>query len=401
MNSVRPHRFASLWALFGTGAALAAILVFFAPPPPGHTAPARKSTDPVTREGGTFPDEGRIVIRSGLSWLNENAPVFGPLAKELAITFKIKGLTLVSVPPTVIEAMPSTPLPADADILASPAPRGKKAAPMPAPDSSTQARAAELAREGKLPKLKLREYSAPSRDADLPGSVRAVRPPDVERALFALSQQKGIPIVRSHVAIPGRLPAELTKDAAVADYALVARFALMQPPASVSDSGMIGFAAAGGGLGIGGTGSLGFGPPPSPGASAPPGGYGTPGGYVRGYENPAGPNDIWHRDSDFFRRDYMQNVSPPPPSARPPAGLSPSVDGYPAQPGPGLPGRGGHVVRPVESWYLLQMECFDLRPVRQNKKPVMVWRSSAQMPAGDKKLASALPEMARAIFAAR
>ncbi len=389
-------RFLPLRSGLAAGLLVMALIVLLFPL--SACAASRKTPEIQTHEGGSFPAEGRVTIRSGLSWLNEAAPVFAPLGKELAAQLKAKGMIVVEVPTTVSEPMPVTELPANADALSSPAPRMAKGA-APASGASTRDRAAELAREGKLPQLKLREYATPHKDADLPQSVRSIAPPDAQRALFALSQQKGVPIVRTLAVIPGRAPPELTHDAAVADYALVVRFALMEPyVVSSLEQGIAGAA-----MGFGGSGALGFGPPSSPGASAPPGGYGTPGGYVRGYENPSGPSDPWGRDHDFYQRDYMMKNSPPPPVAEPPSGLSGPMDGVP---GGGLPpserGRGGgYVTTGRETWHLLQIECYDLASAKNGKKPVIVWRAYAQQLAGEKPLASALPELAKAIFAAR
>ncbi len=391
MRKTRPRRiqsgFASAFAAF--------LLLSLIVPLSACAATSPKAPEILTHEGGSFPESGGITVRSGLSWLNETAPVFRPLAKELAELLKAKGLSVVEAAPSAVEPMPVTELPPDADALSSPAPRGKKGVPPAAADGAVQQRAAELAREGKLPQLKLREYAAPRKDADLPESVRKVAPPNVERALFALSQQKGVPLVRSLALIPGRMPSELAQDAATAKYALIVRFALMQPPSSMS-----GLAGSYSGAAFGGSGSLGFGPPAPPGASAPPGGYGTPGGYVRGYESPAGPNDIWGRDRDFFQRDYMLKNSPPPPTAEPPSGLSPSMDGVPGGRAGAPSERGGGYYAPRQTLHILQMECYDLAPMRQGKKPVMVWRASAQRLANEKPLASSLPDMAKAVFAA-
>ena len=365
-------------------------------------AAVRKAPEPVTHEGGSFPATGRIAVRSGLAWLNESAPVFLPLGKELGVLLQLRGLTVVKVAPTATESKPLTELPPNADELTTPRPgKGQKAPRLSAVDESAQTRAAELAREGKLPKVKLREYAAPDRDADLPQSVRAIAPPDVGRALFALSQQKGMPLVQSLTTIPGRLPPELGQDAAVADYALIVRFAMVQSPTGVSSlDGYSGAAALGFGGRLYASAPLGFGQPAQP-SSTGRNNYGTPGGYVRGYENPAGPNDIWHRDSDFFQRDYMLKNSPPASTAEPPSGFSPSRDGYPGgtmvSPGRGGPSGAG-LVEPI---YLLQMECFDLEPARKGKKPPMVWRAFAQQPAGTTPLAAALPGMAIAIFKPR
>ncbi len=370
-----------------------------------QAATSKKAPDQVTTQKGTLPYGGRMVIRSGLAWMDEKAPLFLNMRAELVSLLARRGFTVVSVNPSELVPMPKTTLPPNADELTKPAPARR--APARGDGGDSQLKASELAREGKLPQLKLRGYSAPERDADLPASVRAVRPPDVSRALFALSQQKGVPVLQSGIRVPGRLPEEMrTVDPQNADYAIIARFAVIQPP--LADNGlrqltplarrapMRGVLVAAGYGGVSGSGALGFGPPAPP-SSSGRNTYGTPGGYVRGYEG-SSPNDPWHRDSDFFMRDYQMKNSPPPPSAEPPEGFS-SYGAGGAAGGGGAPmgyygARGG-----MSAWYLLELDCYDLTPVRNNKPPKIVWQANAEQLADKSGLAMALPKMVRAIFA--
>ena len=315
--------------------------------------------------------------------------------KELAPLLAKQGFTVVAVGPSTPAPMPQTTLPPDADSLATPDKTETRRA-QTAEAADAQFKASELAREGKLPQLKLRSYSTPKRDADLPQSVRTITPPDVTTALFALSQQKGVPVLRGGVSIPGRLPDELkTSDPKAAEYAMVVRFAVVQPlgmgsfrkplPVLAEQRGVL--VAA-----VGGVGALGFGAPAAPSSGRT--NYGTPGGYVRGYEG-SSPNDFWHRDSDFFSRDYQMNNSPPSPIATPPSGLSPSPGGtVRAMPRGGSRASGG-----MAGWYLLEMDCYDLAPSREGKAPKLLWQANTQRAETQTGLIAALPQMIQAVFA--
>ncbi|MDL2209193.1 hypothetical protein LJC26_00090 [Desulfovibrio sp. OttesenSCG-928-O18] len=359
-------------------------------PLPGHAAGSPKI---VVTQAGALPKSGRVVIRSGLAWLDESAPAFQRLAADFSRELTARGLTMVAVAPSALEAMPKTPLPTSPKTQAPPLPSRPQAKGNASGDLEAEGKALELGRSGKLPKLTLRGYATPSKDADLPQSVKSVAPPDVTKALYARSQEVGHPVVNSF-AIPGRMPKELAADAEIADYAVIIRFASVRAWAAAPDGSHFGppgvLVAA---SSIRGSGSLGFGPPASPSASGQST-YGTPGGYVRGYEG-ASPNDFWHRDNDFYQRDYMFKHGPQPNYATPPSGLSPSRDVPPgAAP---LPGR-GHGPS-IAGWQLLLLDAYDLAPMRTGKKPKHIWQASVRRPEDEKKLADALPEMARAVFA--
>lgn len=356
---------------------------------------------------GAFPKRGTIVIRSGLSWMNETAPAFQAVARELQRELASLGLTVAPyAKPSKLEAMPETPLPPN---TANPSKAGEKMPPAPLKGAAALSPSDEIAREkteslakdGKLPQLKLRSYGTPRRDADLPQSVKNVRPPDVSRAMYARSQEQGLPVVHTF-AVPGRIPEELESDAAYADYALVVRFASVRswgaaPERFMNPSGPLAgtlVAAAG----ITGSGALGYGPPASPSSSAPPSTYGTPGGYVRGYEGSA-PTDFWGRDRDFFQRDYQFKHGAPPQYATPPKGLStPPRRGGPASPDFST---FGEIRTPsISEWILLHMDCYDLAPVRNGQKPTLIWSGSARKPAQGEPLANDAASLARAVFAA-
>ena len=361
-----------------------------------QAAASKKQPAQAVARKGSLPESGRVTLRSGLAWMDEKTMAFMAVEKELGPLLTKQGLSLVSVAPTALAPMPKTPLPQDADALAAPG-MVQTGSQQKAEDAEAQRKAAELAREGKLPQLKLRGYSTPKRDAELPQSVRSIAAPDVTTALFALSQQKGLPVLRNGSGIPGRLPAELQNaDPKVADYAIVVRFAAIQP---MGMSGMLqrlpAFAEQHGVLvaAVGGVGALGVGPPAAP-SSTGRTNYGTPRGYVRGYEG-SSPSDIWNRDSDFFTRDYKLKNSPPSPVATPPGGFSDSPGG--AQRSAPRSTYRGTVSR--AGWYVLEMDCYDLAPAREGKAPQRVWQAAVEQAEIPQGLIAALPQMVQAIFA--
>jgi hypothetical protein len=330
-----------------------------------------------------------------MAWLDETSPAFHRLSSAFAKELRSRGLTVVPVKASSLETMPKTPLPNKQPARGGPR---RPIAIDSGPSEETAAdKASELGKSGQLPKLKLRTYATPDRDADLSESVRSITAPDVTRALYARSQQAGKPVVQSF-AIPGRLPRELTDDAQIADYAIVIRFAAVQSWAVAPETPPFAPGVMVAASTISGTSALGFGPSPTP-AQSGQSTYGTPGGYARGYEG-WGPNDFWHRDSDFRQRDYQFKHGPPPQYATPPSGLSGSQK--PAQQrdfGVGnLPGRGQ---ASSIGWHLILMDGFDLAPAREGKAPARIWQASVRAPGEPDNLMDSLPKMIPAIFAAR
>lgn len=318
---------------------------------------------------GKLPRQGTVVIRSGLAWMNETAPAFQAVSRALEKELTARGLSVVPyAKPSVPEPMPETPL-QQAERARTPSPPEKStAAPAAAPAVSGDAASEKtevLAKERKLPKLTLRSYSTPDSDANLPQSVKDVRPPDVSRALYARSQELGMPVVQDF-SVPGRIPAEISEDASYADYALVVRFAAIR---SWSGAGSVP-AFSGTLVAAAGSSALGYGPPASPSASAP-NTYGTPGGFVRGYEG-AAPNDFWGRDRDFFQRDYQFKHGEPPQYAKPPQDFTPGAGRS------SVPEVSGRITPQVSEWAILFLECYDLAPARRGGSPVSVWSASAR-----------------------
>lgn len=357
-----------------------------------------------TRGFGELPVRGRVVIRTGLAWLGEKAPVFASIASRLEQHLARRGLLVTPVGPSTLAPpppMPKASSTAREDTAASSQKnrtslRGGNTAPA---EPAMQEKAAELARSGKLPQVSLRGYAAPKKDAELPASVRAVKPPDVQRRLEALSQMRGAP-VSATAAIPLRMPPELADDAAKAEYAILIRFAEANLRADLAPLPLSGRAVArntsplSGVLvaasSIGGVGALGIPPPASPSATRRDG-YGTPGGFRRGYEG-AAPNDFWHRDHDFFQRDYQFKHGDPPAYATPPENFAtPGTPGRAS--GRGAPPAPGVTPLPGLTQHILIMECFDIIPMRSGKKPVPVWFSEARMPGNGKRIYQVLPAL--------
>ena len=348
---------------------------------------------------GSLPRQGKIIIRSGLAWMSETAPAFQTMARGVEKELSSLGLTVVPyAKPSKLDKMPETPLQPSGARSAQPD-LSKPVSPKSSGVSgeTAQKKVDALSKDGKLPKLKLRSYSTPMQDADLPQSVKNVRPPDVSRAMYAKSQELGRPVVQNF-AIPGRVPAELESDAEYADYALVVRFASVRswgallrrtvPEQYASFMGAPGYLVA--------AAPLGYGPPASPSSSAPPNTYGTPGGFIRGYEGSA-PNDFWGRDRDYFQRDYMLKHGEKPQYATPPKGLSPNrtdVSGMPGAPDDARFG-GRHTLN-IDEWILIFIECYDLAPARNGQKPALIWNVSARKPVQGESFAKGVETLARA-----
>ncbi|CAK7046628.1 MAG: hypothetical protein DELT_00852 [Desulfovibrio sp.] len=365
---------------------------------PGTAFAASRKTDTVNttdvHRSGSLPKPGRIVIRSGLAWMNETSPAFQTMARGLEQELTSLGFTVVPYDnPSKTDPMPETPLQRSAKNAETT--EGKTAPPKGPAVSGGEAKekTGTLAKDGKLPKLKLRSYDTPQRDADLPQTVKDIRPPDVSGALYAKSQELGRPVVHNF-AVPGRVPAEVESDAAYADYTLVVRFASVRSWGAVPDRfmGVPGTLVAA--ATIKGTGALGYGPPASPSASSPPSTYGTPGGFVRGYEGNA-PSDFWGRDRDYLQRDYMFKHGEKPQYATPPKDFTPGM-----HMGTGTaPEYAGRHTLNIDEWLLIFMECYDLAPVHNGQKPAVVWSISARKPVQGEPFAKGVTSLAKAVFA--
>lgn len=222
--------------------------------------PAAQNTPQLLVRSGALPSVGRIVIRSGLSWLDEESPAFAAMAHALGQGLSAHGLMVLQTPPSRL-----APLPEGArELDAAPVPevragRGRRQRPMALADAVARMQAMNLAREGKLPQVKFQTGSAILAGVPVAGdktaspmqrnsgggmllavprtTLLALSPQETIR--FALSQEKGTPSLRGQVSIPGRLPEELQlADPAIADYAVVASFAMLWPAAGGGDQNL-------------------------------------------------------------------------------------------------------------------------------------------------------------------
>ncbi len=183
---------------------------------------------------GKLPDAGRVVIRSGLSWMAEDAPLFATVGRALAGELEKRGLTFVAVPPSVL-----APFPEGTDsVRGAPVPRsqGVRRRIMSIAEAIFRMKAMQLAREGKLPQARFGTLSQRATRSETPSSARLPSLTPRERIRFALSQEEGEPELSGHVTVPGRVPDEIaTADPAVADYAVTVRFAMLWPGSGIPD----------------------------------------------------------------------------------------------------------------------------------------------------------------------
>ncbi len=366
--------------------ALAAAGLFFVP---ALTACAAKDVPTHVERGGGLPASGRVVVRSGLAWMNEQSPLFVSLKSSLIPLLQRRGLTVVEAPPSTLLPMPGPRDP-------GPAAEAQVGAPArPSAAAGEQAAADAAARTSPGKPLRLPAYTVPSSDAKLPASVLSVVPVDPMEILFARSQADGMPLLRRGGRIPGRVPAEMTGvDPGLADYTLVVRVTMVRPQSARLGGGSVAL-GSGGSAGVGGVSTLGYGAA-APSAPPRPVYGGTPQDYARGYEG-AAPNDPWHRETDMLARDYMTKYGPQPQYATPP--------GVPGQGGVARSGGGG-ADRDVSgdpiflsalaggvTGFALEMECYDLRKISGRERPAPIWRAVVQRRADQAGLPAALPGM--------
>ena len=398
------------WSLLPFRPTLAGAAVLLFSLLPVLSACAAKETPIHIESSGGLPSSGRVVIRSGLAWMNEDSALFRSMRASLVPLLQQRGLTVVEAPPSALSPMPG---PRDPGAVPTAAELG--ASPRPAGHAGDQVAADAAARQTPGKPLKLPAYTIPSDDAKLPPSVLAVVPVDPMEILFARSQVDGMPLLRRGGRIPGRIPAEvLTVDPGLAEYTLVVRATMVRPQATVRM-----FGPGGGSGGIGGVSTLGYGAP-APSAPPAPAYGGSPVDYAKGYEG-AAPNDTWGRQNDMLARDYMTKYGPQPQYATPPnvpgaaggpggvgsvggsglaGGVVPGVAGVPGAGGPAMNGDPIflNAVPGGVTGFAVEMECYDLGKVAATGKPVPIWSGVAQRRADQAGFAAALPEMLRGIL---
>ena len=379
---------------------LAFCLLFVLPAALGGCAAKRDQSRPAVIRHGQLPSSGTVVLRSGLEWTNENSPLFQSVRASLTPALTARGLQVAQN--RISSSSPRHPsrnldrnaaLPegetektaqaeskkenaaralSGTDLITAAGPVG---GPVSTSGGEQRGEPAPAASAGETFRpLRLEHYTLPVHDADLPGSVMAVRPPDLEAVLFAASQRRGYPVLLNQVdRIPGRLPKEMYSiDPLLAKYTLIIRFAALRspltatvaqaktPPASAvtlaqaklspaSAASFDSFVTAAGP--VRGVGSLGYGSS-TPGNPPRPVYGGTPGDYARGYEGMSPyPRDIWHRESDFNDPSYRRRHSPPPAYASPPHAAvkpdnTPIIAPYdPTLPKAPLPGDSSSMIR--------------------------------------------------------
>ncbi|MDL2272599.1 hypothetical protein LJC23_06165 [Desulfovibrio sp. OttesenSCG-928-I05] len=384
---------------------------------------ARQDVDSVVK--GEQPEAGRVVLRSGLAWLDESSPVYQPLWAELRRVCEEKDWRVVPVPPSRMKPLPDNPVPGgsggvrvpDASVytaaesgLRQPRQFRADGRPEAGEDLRTQAKAAELARAGKLPATRLQGYASPANDAELPPSVMAVTPPDIATYLFALSQLRGRPLLRGVPSIPLHIPQELTTDdPARADYAILVRFAVIAQPVRGSGRTLNGGRSSGGSAGtlIRGVGSLGFGASGSTGLyGGNTRGSGSMSGYMRGYDGNAPGSDMWHRDADYRRRDYARLVGPKPVESAAPQALSGDVNREVPQSLAATAGAAASALPAVSApsggeYLVLELEIYDLAPARDGDEARVIWsgKAAASGPfTGTEQIAASLAELAASLL---
>ena len=195
----------------------------------------------VHREG-TLPQSGRMVIRSGLAWLNEESPLFSPLLQEAEKSAAARGLSLVPAAPSRMADLPPGTDAVRNAVVPEAGGKGKRQRVMSVPEATARMQAMHLARTGKLPQTRFGSNAgilglpqAPGGESTAKQTVpntQSLRLTQPELIRFALSQEEGLPALSGHVDIPGRLPQELReKDPNLADYAMTAKFAMLWPAA--------------------------------------------------------------------------------------------------------------------------------------------------------------------------
>lgn len=195
----------------------------------GEAGAALGPVEQIVAEKGVLPQTGRVVIRSGLSWMAEDDPLFTLVARYLSEALIQRGLVLVAVSPS-----DDAPYPAGTErVRGVPIPKHNGGGPrrlMSITEASARMKAMQLVREGRLPQTKFGGTKSGT-------TSKIPRPTKAEMIRFALSQEAGEPELRGYVTIPGRVPDEAhLSDPAVADYVLAVRFAMLWPASTSPDN---------------------------------------------------------------------------------------------------------------------------------------------------------------------
>ena len=202
---------------------------------PAGAMPAQGQNPQIVARSGALPQHGRLIIRSGLAWMDETSLLFASLSRELSQDLTAKGFDIVETSPSRLEKLPpGTEGVRNAKVPELPGGGGRRGQrAMSVPEAVTRMNAMHLAREGRLPRLTPAKAPSTARNEQETGILLMGVPltkPELIR--FALTQEAGYPALRGHADIPGRLPHELREtDPDNADYALVVKFAMLWPAA--------------------------------------------------------------------------------------------------------------------------------------------------------------------------
>jgi hypothetical protein len=211
--------------------------------------PAQNQNQQIVARNGTLPKYGRLIIRSGLAWMDETSQLFVLLTRELTQVLTAQGFDVIATSPSRLEKLPSgTEEMRNVKVPAAPGGGGRRGQRvMSVPEAITRMNAMHLAREGRLPRLSHANAASTARPTQAVRSgeeagvlVMGVPLTKPELIRFALTQEAGHPALRGHADIPGRLPHELWEtDPDKADYALVVKFAMLWPSAQQKDKSAI------------------------------------------------------------------------------------------------------------------------------------------------------------------
>ena len=208
---------------------------------PASAIPAQNQNPQIVSHSGTLPKHGRLIIRSGLAWMDETAPLFVFLIRALSQNLTAKGFNITATSPSKLEKLPlgteevrNAKVP---ELSGGGGRRGQRV--LSVPEAVARMNAMHLSREGRLPRLSPAKVTSPlpaahaaRNEQETKGRLVGVPLTNPELIRFALTQEAGHPALRGHSDIPGRLPHELWEtDSDKADYVLVVKFAMLWPAA--------------------------------------------------------------------------------------------------------------------------------------------------------------------------
>jgi len=195
--------------------------------------PAQNQDPQIVSHHGALPRQGRLIIRSGLAWMDETSPLFAFLAHNLSQALTEKGFSIIATSPSRRENLPlGTEEVRNAHMPALPGGGRGRQRIMSMPEAIVRMHAMQLSREGRLPRLPAVKAPAALHPVQAAPDEKGLPLTKPELIRFALTQETGQPALHGQADIPGRLPHELWEtDADKAEYALVVKFAMLWPAA--------------------------------------------------------------------------------------------------------------------------------------------------------------------------